>query len=97
MIKFCYRQQNSNYNYNANFLPVRYLHNVLFSSPFFSGQSSMANFFTKKGSNSTEETSAQSGAHYNPGKARYHPINDAFWKEGKRSVMIACNATVSLF
>ena len=49
----------------------------------------MANFFTKKGSSSTEETSAQSGSHYNPGKARYHPINDAFWKEGKRSVMIA--------
>lgn len=26
----------------------------------------------------------QTGADYNPGKKRYHPIDDAFWKHGEK-------------
>lgn len=29
------------------------------------------------------------GAEYNPSKAKYHPIDDAFWKHGDKYVVIS--------
>jgi len=41
----------------------------------------MANFFSKK-SKSDDVAEQNSGADYDPSKARYHPVEDAFWKKG---------------
>lgn len=40
-------------------------------------------FFTNTKAAKDQSTSA-SGVEYNPGKTKYHPIDDAFWKHGEK-------------
>lgn len=42
------------------------------------------NPFAPKPSSSSSSGSKDVGADYNPGKKKYHPINDAFWKKSER-------------
>lgn len=42
-------------------------------------------FFTNKKESKSQSTSTtESGVEYNPGKSKYHPIDDAFWKHGEK-------------
>lgn len=48
-------------------------------------------FFTSKKESKSQSTSTNvSGLEYNPGKSKYHPIDDAFWKHGEKYVFGDC-------
>lgn len=54
-------------------------------SPVPKKPAAIHSFFTKaKTTNGQSSNADSSGADYNPGKAKYHPIDDAFWKHGEK-------------
>ncbi|XP_062537844.1 DNA ligase 1 isoform X2 [Armigeres subalbatus] len=56
-------------------------------------------FFTsagKKDAGSSGSTSKVDGVDYNPGKKNYHPLNDAFWKQGDKVPYLALARTFQI-
>ncbi|XP_078045685.1 DNA ligase 1 isoform X2 [Augochlora pura] len=58
------------------------------------------NFFAPKqkenGKNSNEAKKKSTSHTYNPSVSKYHPINDAFWKQGEKVPYIALTRTLEL-
>ncbi|XP_054007510.1 DNA ligase 1 isoform X1 [Hylaeus anthracinus] len=58
------------------------------------------NFFAPKQKETTKDNKADKknpGSHsYNPSTSKYHPINDAFWKQGEKVPYIALTRTLEL-
>lgn len=53
-------------------------------SPQQKKPASIHSFFTSAKTAKGQSTNGVSGAEYNPGKLKYHPIDDAFWKHGEK-------------
>ncbi|XP_058444785.1 DNA ligase 1 isoform X2 [Malaya genurostris] len=62
--------------------------------------SNVMSFFTSTnkdvGSSSGNAPKAEGGTDYNPGKKNYHPINDAFWKQGEKIPYLALARTFEI-
>ena len=51
----------------------------------------MSSFFVNKKEVKLQSSGAdQEDTDYNPGKSKYHPINDAFWKHNEKYIVFVC-------